>query len=311
MPETWTTYRQQLAGALGFHLLTQQSSTGASAAANQVVCPDLIDSNLEPQFLDNSWEFQTSGGNAYEVRRVANAGLAPGTGTVSLSRAHSTTTSSAANVEFYGVLPPMRHLGRRGILQAANLALKECWFIDTLAITGISTAYQYGLATSFPWLAREDQVVDVYVRRSGDNRDSLVSEWRFINDLDGPQLEFKAPFSSADTIKPVVYRPLDTWIKQSSTWADSTSGLSTESDQGLLSVHGMLAVGLFHCYDFLATEGSPEQRSSWKARADTQRKQANVWKLNTLPHQQGRDVHWTNTRSAWAAEWPLEGSLSS
>lgn len=291
MPETWATYRHNLAANLGWHLFTTQSSTGAAASASQVVCLDLIDSNLEANFLDNAWEYQPTGANAGELRRTTKAGLAAATGTVSLSRAHTAATSSAATVEFYGVLPPTSHLGRRGILQATNLALKECWFIDTLSITGVSSQYQYPLSSVAPWLTSEDQIIDVYVRRAGENVDCLTYEWRFINDMDSPQIEFRWPLGATDTIKPVVYRPLDTWIKQNSTWADSSVGLSTEADQALLPMHGMLAVGLYHCYDFLATEGDISQRAQWRKLADNQRIKANRWKANHLPRKTGRDVH--------------------
>lgn len=289
MPETWTTYRRALGSALGWHLFTNQSSTGSAGATNQVVLLDLQDSNLEANFTDTVWEFQPTGTNAGEVRRPVKAGLAPGTGTLTLSRAHTAVTTSNAGVELYGVLPPTQHLGRRGLLQAANLALKECWMIDTLSITGISTAYQYPLSTAYPWLDNADRVIDFYVRRTAENRDALVNEWRWLN---SNQFEFKSPFSSADTLKPLVYRPLDTWIGVNSTFANSTvPGLVNETDQALLPVHGMLAVGLYWCYEFLATEGDVAQRGHWRGMADRQRIKANNWKRWHLPHDVGRDAN--------------------
>lgn len=307
MPETWTTYRRALGGALGWHLFSAQSSTGSAAAANTVVLLDLQDSNLEANFTDTVWEFQPTGTNAGEVRRAVKGGLAPGTGTLTLSRAHTAATTAAATVELYGVLPPTQHLGRRGLLQAANLALKECWMIDTLSITGVSTAYQYPLSTAYPWLDTEDKVIDMWVRRTGENRDVLVPWWEW---LDTNSFQFQSPFSTADTLKPRVYRPLDTWIGVSGTFANSTvPGLVNETDQGLLSVGGMLQVGLYWCYEFLATEGAPDQRSEWRRMADRQRIKANTWKRAHLPHDTGRDAHARRMAPSLQADWPF-GALS-
>ncbi len=294
MPESWATYRQTLAAALGWHIFTSQSTASASATASTLVIPELIDTNLESNFLDTTWEYQPAGGNIGEVRRVLKGGLAPATGTVTLSRAHTAATSSATAVEFYGVLPPVSALGRRGLLQAANLALQECWFIDTLQITGVAGQWQYPL-TSFPWLRSEEQIVDVWARRGGDIRDRLVRQWRWINDLDTPQIEFRWLFGPADTIKPVVYRPLDTWINTGAGFADSTTGLVSNADQALLTKQGMLNVGLYYCYDFLASEGDVSQRAMWRTLADRQRIKANKWKQWTLPVLEGRDrsLHWS------------------
>lgn len=290
MPETWATYRHALAERLGWHLYTNQSTSAGSGAANTLVIPDLIDTNLESNFLDTTWEYQPSGGNAGEVRRVLKGGLAPATGTVTLSRAHTAATSSATAIEFYGVLPPVRSLGRKGLLDAANEALAECWAIDTLTVAANSTAYQYPL-TAYPWLSVEDQVIDVYIRRLGEVRDTLLPQWRWINDVDTPQLEVPMPLNSGDVLKPVVYRPMDTWLQVNSTWTDTATGLLNETDQGLLSVNGMVVVGLYYCYEFLATEGDVSQRAQWRTLADRQRMKANNWKDGALPTLQGRDVH--------------------
>jgi hypothetical protein len=292
--ESWATYRQSLAGALGWHIFTSQSTASASATASTLVIPDLIDTNLEPNYLDTTWEYQPAGGNIGEVRRVLKGGLAPATGTVTLSRAHTATTSSGTSVEFYGVLPPVSALGRRGLLQAANLALGECWWIDEVDITGVAAQWQYSLA-AYPWLQTEDQVIDVWARRSGDVRDRLVSQWHWLDNLDAPQIEFRYLFGPSDTIKIKAYRPLDSWIKVGATWADSTVGLVNDSDQAMISEQGMLNVGLYYCYEFLASEGDVSQRAQWRTLADRQRIKANKWKSWTLPTLDGRDraLHWS------------------
>ena len=304
MPETWGTYRRSLGAALGWHMFETHSSVAATSSATLVI-PALIDSNLEANFLDSVWEYQPGGSNAGEVRRPVKGGLAPATGTVTLSRPHTSASSASVPVELYGVLPPVRATGRRGLLEAANLALKECWFIDTLNIVGISTAYQYPLSTAYPWLNTEEQIIDLYVRRSGEVRDSPLSEWQFLNNADTPQFEVKSVLSSADTIAAVVYRPMNTWLNVNSSWTATATGLVNDTDQALLSENGMLQVGLYWCYEFLATEGDVSQRGYWRSMADRQRIRANHWKSNNLPQQLGRDVHWSQLSVPSRYEWPV------
>jgi hypothetical protein len=317
MPETWRNYRRALGAALGFHIYTHSDTvSSASSAANVILIPELSGADVESGFLDNTWEYQPLDVNHGEVRRVVSGGLSPATGLVTLSRAHSFNTTTTADIEFYGVLPPVSYLGRRGLLEAANLALEECWTIDTLALTGDSTSYQYRLDTSthtvysgFPWLNREDQIIDVFIRRSGETRDALLSQWRLINDVDTPYLEIKSPLSTADTIKPLVYRPMGTWIKpylQSWGAIPTSTGLSgIDGDQALLSIQGMLAVGLYWCYEFLASEGDYPQRQYWRGMADRQRIKANKWKASTLPRSTGREEHWSRLTTPSHYEWPV------
>lgn len=313
MPTT-AAYRQVLAQELGFWL--SLTTTSGASVATDLICTSLIDSDLEASFLDGVWSLLTSTNSGQSqlgtVRRVKANGLAATTGTVTHTRAFSSTTSVSTTFELFGVLPPTDQLGRRGLLTCMNLALRECWDIDFLPITGVANQYQYPLSTSFPWLTSEDQVIDVWVRRSGASRDTLVAEWRFIADAELPQIEFKAPFTTSDTIKVQAYRPADTWIGTGtpSTWAESTTGLVSDSDVAMLSLDAMKTVGLVHCFAALATVGDETERQSWAAKASAQRLKANMWKRANLRRETGRDVHWRTVFSALVPAFPLEGSLS-
>ncbi len=312
MPFTTAQYRAVLAAELGFFSGTLTTSAGA-VNATDLICNTLIDSDFEASFLDGVWSLITSSAAGTPpigtVRRIKMGGLAPATGTITHSRAYASTTSNGQTFELFGVLPPTDQLGRRGILTCMNLALRECWMEDYLSIVGVSNQYQYPLATAYPWLQQEDQIIDVWVRRSGANRDQLVSEWRLINDAETPQLEFKTPFTTSDTIKPYVHRPLDTWIATPTVWAESTTGLVNEGDQALLSLNAMRVVGLYHCFTALATVGDESERAGWQAKADKQALIKAAWKRANLKHDTGRDVHWKTAYSALVPAFPLEGSL--
>lgn len=313
MPFTTAQYRQVLAAALGFY--SPGLLADGAGSSNSLVCSGLIDSDFEANFLDGTWILTTSSASGTPtsgtVRRVKTGGLAPATGTVTMTRTFGTSAiSSGFTFDIYGVLPPTDQLGRRGILSCINLALRECWILDYLSITGVANQYQYPLSTSYPWLTSEDQVIDVWVRRPSYSRDQMTPEWRFISDADSPQLEFKVPFTTSDTLKPYVYRPLDTWISvHGGGFAESTVGLVNDDDQALLSLDGMKAVGLYYCYESLAMIGDASERASWQALASRQRILANAWKRANLRRDTGREMHWRNTFSTLAPAFPLEGSL--
>jgi hypothetical protein len=325
---TWHDYRRDLGAALGFHLYTQTSTDQLTLSTNPrtMILPELIDSNLDVDFLDGAYWFSTV---STEVVPVAKNGLLPGTGQVTVAHApkngNGLPATSNQNMEFYGVLPPYSVRGRRGLKDAADLALAECWAIDTLLINGVSTTYQYPLMhistgpvstiqdSAWPWLDNADKIIDVYVRRAGALRDDLVNEWRFINDAEQSYLEFKQTFSSAEQLKIWAYRPMDTWISYtaSSNWVDpgtqgvGTRGIGTsDKDEALLSRTGMITVGLAWCYEFLASEGDNAQRAYWRSMADRQRIKANKWKEAHLPRVHGRDSHWRRMQGQSDVVWP-------
>src|SRR5215472_11378164 len=100
-------YRHRLADSAGFNIIT--AASGISPQTNQVVVAEFQSTELEASFLGNTWEYQPTGPNAGEVRRVVYGGLQNGLGLVTLERAHTALTPVGTPVEFYGKLPPVRH----------------------------------------------------------------------------------------------------------------------------------------------------------------------------------------------------------
>src|SRR6266571_6039362 len=89
-----------LAPALGFW---GNFTTSAGGATTDLVCSTLIDSDLESSWADGVWSIITSttSGQALlgQVRRVRSGGLAPATGTLTHTRAFSSSVSTNTAVE--------------------------------------------------------------------------------------------------------------------------------------------------------------------------------------------------------------------
>lgn len=299
-------YRRTLGYGLGWYVVSANTTTG-STAGNTIVIPDFADVELESRFAAEVWGFIASSGLAVsdQQRRVRKEGIAPATGLVTFARAFSAEVSTGTTVEFSGVLPVKDALGRTGLHTCINDALRECWFVDRVSVPHASTAYQIDLSSAVgSWLDDERRIIDVYTRSAGSNRDCLLSEWTFLHDGEGPTLELRSPLSSADELKVAAFRPMHTWTRQGGTWANSTIGLSTETDEALLPLDGMRTVGLAHAYE-AAASFDPDK---WEKKAARQRIAANAWKTWSLPRETGREVHW-QSRAFTTVGWP--GTLSS
>jgi hypothetical protein len=287
-------YRRRLADAAGFNIIT--TTTGAATSADQVVVADFQSTELEPSFLGNTWEYQPSGPNAGEVRRVVYGGLQNGTGVVTLEHAHSVLTPNATPVEFYGKLPPVRREGRLGLNDIVNRTLAECWTIQKLQIPGVQDQRVYPLGAAYPWLQAEDQIVEVYYlgQTSDPNAsDQLMVNWRWVSGGDNPGLEIATTLNNGDVLKPQVFVPMSWWINTGMGFGLPISeGLKSETDQGILPIQGMETIGSAWVYQELAKWGLPEDQATFRQLRAQARAAANEWKRLTLEHPRRRREHW-------------------
>src|SRR5215831_3365589 len=262
MPFTLAQYRHRLADGAGFNL--QVTTSALAAATNQLVISQLQSTELEPTFLGNTWEYQPSGPNAGEVRRVVYAGLQPGTGIVNVERAHTAATPSGTAVEFLGKLPPVRYEGRLGLNDIVNRVLAECWTVQKLSITGVQDQKIYPIGTLFPWLQAEDQIVDVYYRGATaqpNDSDQLMINWRWVSGADNPGIEIATTLGTGDLLKPQVYVPMSWWLNRGSGWGlQATEGLQSDADLALLPIMGMEIIGGFYINNELAKWGLPDDQ---------------------------------------------------
>jgi hypothetical protein len=289
-----TQYRHRLADSAGFNI--QTTTTGTASQLNQLVISDFQSSELSPTHLANTWEYQSTGPNAGQVRRVVAGGLNAGQGIVTVERNHSVATLSGTTVEFLGKLPPIRYEGRIGLNDIVNKVLAECWTVLKLQIPAVQNQLIYPLGASYPWLMAEDQIVDVYYRGAGadpNSDDQLMINWRWISGGDNPGLEIMPGLNTGDTLKPRVFVPMSWWINTGSGFGlATTEGLQRETDQGILPLLGMEIVGAAYIYLELAKWGLPEDQATSRQLRAQARAAANEWKRLTLEHPDLRKQHW-------------------
>ncbi|HYW89574.1 MAG TPA: hypothetical protein VFB50_17510, partial [Chloroflexota bacterium] len=287
MPYTLAEYRHRLADAAGFNIIT--SATATASQANQVVVADFASTELETTFLGNTWEYQPSGPNAGQIRKVVYGGLNTGAGIVTLEAPHTAVTPSGTPLEFYGKLPPIRREGRIGLNDLVNRVLAECWTIQKLPIAGVQDQRVYPLGTLFPWLHAEDQIVEVYYlgANSGANAtDQLMVNWRWVPGADNPGLEIAQTLNTGDTLKLQAFVPMHWWINTGTGWglATSAAGLQAETDQAILPITGMEVLGSAWIYQELAKWGLPEDQTTFRQLRAQSRAAGNEWKRLTLEH---------------------------
>lgn len=304
--------RRRLGSAIG--LIVISTTSGASTATDSLTIADLIDSEAETSLYARSYAMPTSTGstNAGQVARVRKDGFTAATGVLRTVKPYTGVTSSGVEIEIYAPLPPKDADSRIGLHTCINRALAESWDIDRLAITPTSAAQStFSLFSAADWIRSDEQIVDVWFRRSGSTYDELVPEWQYVSDVNAGQLEIRGvALSTTDTLKPEVYRPLNRWIEVNSTWGESTTGMVNDSDRCLLNEDGIEAIGKAHALATLATMGDIDGKRIDKADALQARRDADHWKHTNLPRKWGRPVHWTRGKTVTGgALWPREGSL--
>jgi hypothetical protein len=291
---TLADFRHRLADTAGFNV--QTLTTAGASQANQVVVSDFLSSELEPSFLGNTWEYQPTGPNAGQVRRVQYQGLDQTTGTVTLERAHTTITPSGTPVEFIGRLPPVRYEGRLGLNDLVNKVLQECWTIKKLPIVAVQDQRIYPVGTLFPWLMAEDQIVEVYYRSSGqqpNDDDQLMVNWRWCSGADNPGIEIAQTLNTGDTLLAECYVPMSWWLNTGAGFSlATTEGLQAETDQAILPLIGMEIIGAAWVFQELSKWGLPDDQNTYRQQRAQARAAANQWKRLTLEHPRVRKQHW-------------------
>jgi hypothetical protein len=289
-----TQYRHRLADAAGFNIITQ--ATSDATAGNQLFVAEFQSTELEPSFLGNTWEYQPSGPNAGEVRRVVYGGLQNGQGLVSVERAHTNLTLSGTQVEFYGKLPPVRHEGRLGLNDIVNKVLAECWTIQRLSIPAVQNQRVYPVGTIAPWLMAEDQVVEVFFRPANSDPnadDQLMINWRWMSGGDNPGIEIAQTLNTGDTLLVQCYVPMSWWINTGTGFSlGLTEGLQLETDRAVLPINGMEIVGAAYVYLELSKWGLVDDQTTARQLRAQARAAANQWKRLTLEHPKVRKQHW-------------------
>jgi hypothetical protein len=294
MPETFGSYRRRLAETAGYNVQVQ--TTMGAGRSDQLVCAAFQSTELEPSFFGNTWQYQPTGPNAGQCRRIQYQGLDPASGTLTLERALPTATPSGTAIEIYGRLPPVKYEGRLGLNDLVNRTLNECWTIQKLPLPGVQDQKLYPLGSAFPWLQAEDQIVEVFFRAANappNADDQLMINWRWMPGGDNPAVEIAQTLNVGDTLLIQAYVPMSWWIDTGSGFGlATTEGLAGETDRAVMSLLGMEIVGNAWVYNELAKWGLPDDQATYRQLRSQARAAANQWKRLTLQHPQVRKLHW-------------------
>lgn len=275
---TRPSYRRECGYALddlGLH-------TSSSSTTGTLVFPALVNGTTGASTLtyDDRYLFLPASG---EQLRVRPGGYAPSTGT--LTHYPASSNPGAVVAEFTSLFPVAAAPGEATTYHSLiNQALSLIDVEDTLSVSITSNA-DHSLATWVHWIAderirrRPDGTLDVRESRGANTAPIAVPGrgWEYVADANTPKLRARVPFAvTSGTLEVHVLRPADTWIAVGGTFAESTAGLTAESDQALPPVRDVVRVFLLLAYRALLNRqpGAPSDPQIMKkfldARDDAQ-----------------------------------------
>lgn len=169
--------------------------------------------------------------------------------------------------EVHTRLPVLDADGLPGLHSCLNRALRTLRIPDRISIAGVSNQYRYDLS-AYPWLVHEAQLAGTWDREevSGMDPYGLPGWSRLRFDAQIPYLIIDTPVPTGSTFYVDVYRPASTWIKVSSTWANSTAGLVNESDEANVSIDRLVLVAAYFAAEALAMKDPRGQEAFWLAK---------------------------------------------
>jgi hypothetical protein len=252
---------------LGYALDDLGAYVMASGSTTTAVSNGLKNSatNASTDRYNSYWVYVSTGAQAGQQWKVKTGGYAPSTGTLTM-----TTTGGAPGagdtIEITHLFPSNstgtsalgEDVSYRTII---NRALSRLLVLDSLTLP-LTTSQTYSLA-AYPWLDREERLIEV--REPGPTGGlDIPAGWRrpFLR-LDGPTsyLDLTTPFDAGavGSLTLVVERPADTLVNG----ADSTVGLSLDTDTAIPSVNDVVTVGLMEAYRALMARGSVAPAGQW------------------------------------------------
>lgn len=169
--------------------------------------------------------------------------------------------------EVHTRLPVTDADGLPGLHSCLNRALRTLRIPDRISISGVSNQYRYDLS-AYPWLTHQAQLAGTwdYEAISGMDPWGLPGRSRLRFDAQTQYLILDTPVPTGQTFYIDVYRPAYSWIKVSSTWANSTVGLVNESDEAAVDVNILTLVAAYFAAEALALKDPRGQEAFWLAK---------------------------------------------
>lgn len=297
MASTRLQYRQELARALD-DLEVYLASSGTSTT---VVCSNLINSgtNVSADRYNGRYVYISAGTGVGSQSVVKTAGYAPSTGTLTIldSGGWATSPGSGSTVELTALFPAINAATAASSFSdghdyqsLVNRALSMILVPDVLSVTTVADQQEYALSTYAYWLDRPSRLLGVLdpPRATGWSTKRTWRRWELQLDGGTPTLQFidRAYPVSGATFELQVLRPADTLISG----AESSTGLSADTDTAVPAVNDVVTVGLMLAYESLANRspGRPngDYLKRWAAQIDLARRVARYDRSQETPQQQ-------------------------
>lgn len=266
---TLAVLRRALARALG----APAPFTAASGSTTTLVCvAPFRSTELPDNALANAWIYCPSI-TAPKQRRVKAAGLAGGSGTITVDDPFGAAVGNGTVFEVHPRLPAIGESSALhaeatlpGLHDCLNMALRHLLVQDdsqTIALVDGQRDYNVGLLGAF--LDRPERLLDVRVLdASGDGYVSTWHTFEFRESGAGNSIHFDQPFrfkSGGWSMIPVILRPADTLI----TGATSTVGLVAEDDTSVPDVNATITGALAFAYRALRDNRTGADRARYHA----------------------------------------------
>lgn len=256
--------------ALGFEVggYTYVTASGGSTTT-AIASPVFRSSELPTTAFAYTWLFNPAGTEPRQ-RRVTKTGLDPTTNyQVTLEAPLGSAVGNGTVVELSSLVPPIG-LGTTiatGLHEALNAAARHILVPYNSSVTLVDGQYAYTLPS---WLDRPSRLRSVLY--AGPNTGKLYDSWRpyrIFQSGDSLTLHFDAPFrirSGSFSFIVEGVRPAFSLINS----ADSTVGLSVESDTIDVELNDLVTVALLFVYRGLRDARHGDQRDHYAKLAETQ-----------------------------------------
>lgn len=274
---TLTNYRRALGQELGgFGVYT---ATGGTTTT--LVCASAFRSTeLPADHLAYAWIYLPGVASASDPRqrRVKKDGLTPGTGTITVEDAFGAAVTAGIVFEVSARLPLTREPSaaasgvttEMGLNECINLGLRHLLIRDDSPTLSLVNGQRDYSVSGIAYLDRASRLEDV--RQLSPLGTDYVSTWRpfeFRESAAGNVLRFPKPFrfsSGSYSVKLVTLRPASTRIND----ADSTVGLTAESDTAEPDTNDVVTVALAYAYRALRDSRRGVDRAKYAGLYETQ-----------------------------------------
>ncbi len=277
----------------GYRTIT---TTSASAQGNQIVCSTIgntTEVGRSGQYA-KTWVMltETDGSiTAGTVRQVNSNGFEVSTGTLSLNASLASTPQTAKVWEMYFRLPPMESTGPdRGLRECINDALADMWIEDYIDISGVTNQVDYTLTlTTNYWLRDKGRIGGIRKPRPAatDPWDMATHQWTVHEDGQNMILHLpSAPYVTGDTFSLKVYRPANSLLNLTGSFAEQSSptvGLTSLTHEAVPSVNDVSTVALYFAYLEMAKGAPATEADFWLRAADKQRVRSGLLMFSKQP----------------------------